>query len=1021
MCTMRRRASIVAAALCLSAPTVLSRHCPGQAAPAEGIRPADVRTHAITGATVHVAPGQVIEDASILMRDGVIVAVGTDLAIPAQARRWSGEGLTVYAGLIDAAVLVDVPALPQTGEAGAHWNRFVHPQVSASGEPAPDAGLRKSMRELGFTAAAVYPSEGILRGSGTVVALAEKDEYSLVYRDPAAMAAGFDRGGAEREYPVSLMGSIALLRQTLFDATWHARCVEIWLADPTGHEPPMRADALEALGEVVTGRQPVLFDAPDEHAALRAARLAREFDLQAVLLGSGYEFRRLEEIASTKLPIVVPLKFPRRPSVSGLPEADDVTLRDMLTWEQAPTNPRRLVEAGVTVALTTHRLDKKDAFHEALFRAVAAGLTEEAALSALTVAPARLLQVDSVMGTIEPGKAANLVVVEGSLFARKPLIRDVWINGRRHDVTRAPQVTLDGKGTLSASFGLEASVTFDRKGSKLTVEAPDGSKVKASDVALQHDRLQFAISGEHFGIDGYLRFSGLESKGAIVGSGVLPAGEAFTFTLSPPPGQGAGEDEKEDEDEDEPFEPVPEQLVVPLGAYGLTERPQPRDVLLTNATIWTCGPEGIIEGGSMLIVGGRIERVGGATSSPPRGVDVIDLQGRHVTPGLVDCHTHTGIDGAANEFGQAITAEVRIGDVIDPDDINFYRELAGGLTTANVLHGSSNPIGGQSSTVKLRWSAPAAEFPIVGAPGGIKFALGENVKRSRTRYPNTRMGVEAIIRDALLAARDYYAGWLRYDALDEAEKLQAMPPRRDLELDALVEVLRGQRRVHCHSYRQDEILMLLRLAEELEFTVGTLQHVLEGYKVADVIAAHGAGASSFSDWWAYKVEVMDAIPYNGALMHDVGVLVSFNSDSSELARRMNVEAAKAVRYGGVDPQEALKFVTINPAQQLGVDESIGSLEPGKDADFAVWSESPLSTYARCEQTWIEGAPCFDLESDAAMQRWAASERHRLIQKILREADRKAARKKKEEESGDEPKEPAPEPDPPYSCCREVEQ
>ncbi len=1020
-----RRASIVAATVCLSAPLALSRHCPGQAAPAQGIRPADVRTHAIVGATVHVAPGRVIEDATIVMRDGVIEAVGKDLAIPAQARRWPGEGLTVYAGLIDAAILVDVAELPQPGEAGAHWNGLVHPQVSASGEHLPDAETRKAMRELGFTAAAVYPSKGILRGSGAVVALAEKDEHSLVYLDPAAMAAGFDRGsggGGEREYPTAMMGAIALLRQTFLDAAWHARCAEIWRADPAGHEPPMRADALESLAAAVTGRQPVLFDAPDELVALRAARLARELDLQAVLLGSGYEFRRLQEIAGTKLPVIVPIKFPKRPSVSGLPEADEVSLRDMLTWEQAPTNPRRLVEAGVTVVLTTHRLEKRSGFHEALHRAIAAGLTEEAALSALTVAPARVLGVDGLIGTIEPGKAANLVVVEGSLFERKPAIRDVWINGRRHEVTRAPQVTLDGQGTLSASFGLQASVTFERKESKLTVEAPDGSKVKASDVALQHDRLQFALAGEKFGIDGFLRLSGLESRGGIAGSGVLPSGEPFTFTLTPAAEPGAGKDEKEDEEE--PFEPVQQELVLPFGAFGLTERPRPRDLLLENATIWTCGPEGVIVGGSMLVVGGRIERVGrGPLPAVGAGVEAVDLQGRHVTPGLIDCHSHTAIDGGVNEFGQAISAEVRIEDVIDPDDINLYRELAGGLTAANLLHGSANPIGGQSCTIKLRWSAPADELPVAGAPAGIKFALGENVKRSRSRYPNTRMGVEAIIRDALLAARDYQAEWLRYDSLDEAAKRRTMPPRRDLELDALVEILQGERRVHCHSYRQDEILMLLRLAEEIEFTVGTLQHVLEGYKVADAIASHGAGASSFSDWWAYKAEVMDAIPYHGALMHDVGVLVSFNSDSSELARRMNGEAAKAVRYGGVDPQQALGFVTINPARQLGVDDRIGTLEPGKDADFAVWSESPLSTYARCEQTWIEGARYFDLETDLAMRQWAESERQRLIQKILRDADRKAARKKKEEkEEEDSAGEPAgtPAADPPYSCCREVE-
>jgi N-acetylglucosamine-6-phosphate deacetylase len=430
------------------------------------------------------------------------------------------------------------------------------------------------------------------------------------------------------------------------------------------------------------------------------------------------------------------------------------------------------------------------------------------------------------------------------------------------------------------------------------------------------------------------------------------------------------------------FEMPPEALNHPLGEYGLAEAPQPQTVLVTGATLWTCGPEGIVQNGWMLVRDGKIAQMG-AGGWPRIGVDaVIDAAGKHITPGLIDCHSHTGIDGGVNEGHQANTAEVRIGDCIDPDDINWYRELAGGLTACNQLHGSANPIGGQNSVVKLKWGRPASAYPIQGAIAGIKFALGENVVRSQGRYPNTRMGVETFIRDAFTAARDYEAEHARYAALGADEKARTMPPRRDLELDALVEILHGERLVHCHSYRQDEILMLIRLAEQFGFRIGTFQHVLEGYKVADAIAAHGAGASSFSDWWAYKVEVMDAIPYNGAILHDVGAVVSFNSDSNELARRMNTEAAKAVRYGGLSPEEALKFVTLNPARQLRIDDRVGSLEVGKDADFVIWSGDPLSTYTRCEQTWIEGARYFDLETDARLRAEAQSERQRLAQKIL---------------------------------------
>ncbi|MEC7351764.1 MAG: amidohydrolase family protein, partial [Planctomycetota bacterium] len=363
--------------------------------------------------------------------------------------------------------------------------------------------------------------------------------------------------------------------------------------------------------------------------------------------------------------------------------------------------------------------------------------------------------------------------------------------------------------------------------------------------------------------------------------------------------------------------------------------------------------------------------------------------GRNVTPGLIDCHSHTGIDGGVNEGGQNNTAEVRIGDVLNPDDINWYRQLAGGLTAANQLHGSANPIGGQNAVVKLRWGAPVHRMHIEDAKPGIKFALGENVVRPSGRYPDTRMGVAAFMEDSFRAASEYRDRHEDYLALPVEQRLATMPPRRDLELEALVEVLEGERLIHCHSYRQDEILMLLRTAERWGFTIGTLQHILEGYKVADAIADHGAGASSFSDWWAYKMEVMDAIPYNGAIMAEAGVLVSFNSDSNELARRMNTEAAKAVRYGGLEPHEALKFVTINPARQLRIDDRTGSIEVGKDADLAIWSGDPLSSFSRCEQTWIDGRRYFDLEEDRATIEEVRKTRSMMLAELVDESSGKS--------------------------------
>ena len=425
------------------------------------------------------------------------------------------------------------------------------------------------------------------------------------------------------------------------------------------------------------------------------------------------------------------------------------------------------------------------------------------------------------------------------------------------------------------------------------------------------------------------------------------------------------------------------EVFYPEGAYGIDDGiPNPKTVLIDDATIWTSGPKGILKGYDILFQNGKIKDIAKNIYLTDQNAVIIDGKGKHVTPGLIDAHSHMAGE-SINEGFQNVTAEVRMRDVIDPNDIAMYRALAGGLTTINLLHGSANPIGGQNVVMKLRWGSFSNDLIFKEAPQGIKFALGENVKRKRSygRYPETRMGVEQVIRDAFVAARDYEKLWNTYNKDAKLQRTK-IPPRRDLELDAMVEIMKGDRLVHSHSYRQDEILMLTRIAEDFGFTIGTFQHVLEGYKVAERLKEHGAGASTFSDWWAYKYEVIDAIPFNGTLMADVGVNVSFNSDSDELARRMNLEAAKAVKYGGISEEKALEFVTINPAIQLGIENKVGSLEIGKDADFAIWSGHPLSNYSICEQTWIEGKQYFSLEQDKFFRARDKKLRNDIIQKIL---------------------------------------
>jgi imidazolonepropionase-like amidohydrolase len=978
--------------------------------------------------------------------------------------------------------------------------------------------------------------------------------------------------------------------------------------DPGEEESREPGDGLRALGGGgAGGGLPLLFDTDDELEALRAAKIAREFDREAMILGSGYEFRRLEAIRADGLPIVLPLRFPRTPDVAGIGKADGVELSDMMTWEQAPTNPRRLDAAGLKIALTTSKLRNRSEFEGNLTRAIKHGLSSERALAMLTTQPAELLGVADRLGTIEAGKVANLIVADGPLLigfigeekkedrdeergtagagdngeagkdeqgdapkvdesSKRGKIRDVWIDGFRHEISAAPvrdhvgrwQIfEVDGRpldpaapDAVTFTITRENQITYRREGKEAratnvrisenridyTIDgtlfgvdavlldtavvegdlmhgttpmpsgilhrwsarrledapapalegdpgrggperapappAPDrgmagawlvtmadspeevsieigadnavrvmvgGQSVVARDIMIEGNSVSFRLDGTLIGMEGMISVSAERDGDAMSGVADLPdEGEmAWTAVRQAAPeveavqpeaaparrgrgvvGAGAPAERRNPEkDERAAIAAIPETYGYPFGPYMLVNKPEQKAVLFVNATIWTAGEDGTIENGWMFVKDGKISAIGrGGPPSRAGEVEVVDLGGKHIAPGIIDCHSHTGISKGVNESGQAVTSEVRIQDVTNPDAISWYRQLASGVTAVNNLHGSANAIGGQSQTNKIRWGAVHPDdMNMEGAMPGIKFALGENVKQSNwgdrntVRYPQTRMGVETLIRDRFKAAAEYrkrfqhfensstaygYINFINAAAREEYERRYLLPPRRDLELEALAEILAGERLVHCHSYRQDEILMLCRIAGEFGFKIGTFQHILEGYKVADEIAKHAIGASAFSDWWAFKVEVQDAIPQGGPIMWEEGVVVSFNSDSDELARRMNGEAAKAVKYSSperpIDDHEALKFITLNPAIQLGVGDRIGSLEVGKDADFAIWSGSPLSSLSRCEATYVDGRRLFSLEDDREHRKTIQRERQRLIQKILAEHRRAPA-------------------------------
>ena len=989
--------------------------------PVEGLNRNVPQVHAFTGARIVIAPGRSIPTGTVVIRDGLIDQVGADVAVPADARVWKLDGYTLYAGLIDAYGEADVDS-DEFESASPYWNDNVRPQLRMSDHYEPDEELDDKLLGQGITVRLIAPAEGIIKGRSAVVAVGDRPSTHRFIRDDIALHVRLTvrRDFDSEEYPNSPMGAVALARQAMYDARWYREAWQRFAADRLPR--PERNDALQVLLPYIDGDQLLMIDAANEQFLLRADRFAREFGMNLVIHGSGHEFRRLEAVAATGRAVVLPLSFPKPPNVVTPQAARDATLEQLMHWDIAPENPARLVAAGVRIALTSHGLKDRDQFLKRVRQAVERGLDPDDALRALTVTPASLLGVDDQLGTLETGKAAHLVVADGDLFAEETKIKEVWVDGHRHQVQESPahdlrgswKLTVQGSSKPVAQLFLQFSGEVDElEGHALRDldDAAEESQVELEDIRRRREQLTAVFDSQVVGLEGIARLSALiisQESAELDWSGgiVWPDGRRSKYRAE----RVADKSEDEEADNDEPSADADQKngdqnnsdddktegeqqpaidpsasfaVNFPLGAFGRQAQPeQPERLLLRNATVWTSSALGILADADVLIGAGRILAVG-TDLEVVAGTVVVDMAGRHITPGIVDCHSHMASDGGINESAQAITAEVRIGDFIDARDMSIYRQLAGGVTTSNILHGSANPIGGQNQVIKLRWGALGEQLKFAEAPAGIKFALGENVKQSNwgddhtTRYPQTRMGVDEIMRDAFRRARDYRRRWKAWN-----RDHHGSPPRVDLELEAIAEILEGTRWIHCHSYRQSEILALMGLLEEFDVTIGTFQHILEGYKVADRMARHGAMGSSFSDWWAYKFEVYDAIPYNGALMHAAGVNVSFNSDSRELARHLNHEAAKAVKYGGVPPAEALNFVTLNPAMQLRIDEYIGSIEPGKHADLAIWNGPPLSTFTRCVQTWVDGRKYFDVQEDQQLRSEVSQRRNRLVQKVL---------------------------------------
>ncbi len=933
---------------------------------------ADIRnkTYAFTNANVVKDAQTTLPNTTMVIKNGKIVSIGA--ATPTDAVIIDCTGKFIYPSFIDMYSDYGIPipvrqarnfdffATPQfnSNTKGAYgWNQAIKTEVNAANIFNADEAKAKSLRDIGFGLVLTHQKDGIARGTGAVVDLSDRKENFAVIKEKAASFYSFSKGTSTQSYPGSLMGSIALLRQSYLDAQWYK-------TKPTTEGTNL---SLQAWND--NQQMPQIFEANNKWNCMRADRIGDEFGVQYILKAGQDEYQRIAEIKSTKASFIVPLNFPVAIDVEDPSDARFISLADLKQWEMAPAGPSAFEKAGINFCLTAADLKDAKQFLPNLRKAIQYGLSEKAALEALTKNPAQLLNMYNETGSLEAGKLANFIITNGPIFSEKTNILQNWVQGEKNMVKEDNGINTRGVYALKImskagdkNFNLEvkdnAAADIISTDTIATKYSNDGKAVK----------LQFA---ENKKLKKGYRLTGINNGRQWNGTGTDSTGSLVLWTAD------YVNDIAAKKDSAKKASPINMgTLLYPNMAYGFKELPQAETVLIKNATVWTNEAEGILTNADVLVENGKITSVGKNLSSA--NARLIDGTGKHLTAGIIDEHSHIACE-SINEGGQSVTSEVRIGDNLDPDDVDIYRQLAGGVTTSHILHGSANTIGGQTQLIKLRWGVNDTALKFKGADGFIKFALGENVKRNpsvvNTRFPDSRMGVEQVQIDAFTRATDYR------NALKGPD---AKKVRRDLELDALVEIMEQKRFITCHSYIASEIIETMRMAEKFGFKINTFTHILEGYKVADLMKVHGANASTFSDWWAYKVEVQDAIAYNAAIMHKVGLNVAINSDDAEMARRLNQEAAKGVMYGGMSEEDAFKMVTLNPAKMLHIDKQVGSIKKGKDADLVLWSDNPLSIYAKAEKTFVDGILYFDMEKDATMRTAIFAERTRIINKLLDE-------------------------------------
>jgi imidazolonepropionase-like amidohydrolase len=957
-----------------------------------------------TNVTLHISATSTVEKGMLIIQQDKIVYAGSKIKTPENSIEIDLKGKHIYPSFIELDSDFGMPEVKRTARGNSpqyetskkgpyYWNEAIKPETHTLDLFQYDSKGASDFRKKGFGTVLCHQPDGIVRGSSMMVALNDGQKHHIL-SSQASTNYSFKKGTSNQQYPSSMMGAIALLRQFFYDVDYY---------EANRKKIPIN---LSLDAQLSKQNLPAFFYVDEALSILRAKRISDEFKQPFIFIGKGDEYQEIHELKKFKPTIVIPLNFPKAYDVEDPMAAMYITLRDLKHWELAPANPRFLDEADIPFAISGNQLDKETNFLNNLRLAVNMGLSKETALNALTKTPASLVGMFDQLGSLEVGKIANFIITSDDIFKDKSVIHENWVQGEKYVINRMDAIDIRGDYNLNVNQiirTLQVEGSIEKPKAQLVYDILTDSVTKTGDVVLdkvtgrpykvtQKKKVDVTITAEKNFIslsytlsEGAYRLSGTINydSGSWDGKGQMPTGEWQDWSAIRKEKNKVKEDKKSIEKDSV----VVGKFMYPMQAYGWDSLPVQKPVLIKNATVWTCESEGIIQA-DILLRNGKISAIAKILDVVDKNTIVIDAKGKHVTPGIIDEHSHIGIHKGVNEGSNAITSEVRIGDVISNYDINIYRQLSGGVTAAQLLHGSANPVGGQSALIKLRWGQTPEAMKISQADGFIKFALGENVKQSNwgsyntIRFPQSRMGVEQVYYDAFIRAREYEKKWKTYLDASGKKKEALSVPHRDLQLDALVEILQSKRFISCHSYVQSEINMLMHVADSMGFTINTFTHILEGYKLADKMKKHGAGGSTFADWWAYKFEVNDAIPYNASLMHQMGIVTAINSDDAEMGRRLNQEAAKIMKYGGISEEDALKLVTLNPARLLHLDDRMGSIKIGKDADLVIWTDHPLSIYAKVDKTIIDGIIYFDSERDVLMRKSIQEERLRIIHKML---------------------------------------